>query len=97
MTGLIFNRESMGIIASYANEDVAIRMLKNAKEKGHKLQGRKYRAETLDKLAVCTPEVHRTLDTNVEVRNLMSGKPVLIKRSEVGTCVDPSTERYWSM
>ena len=33
----------------------------------------------------------------VTVKNLMSGQDVEIRRSERGTCVDPSTERYWSM
>ena len=33
----------------------------------------------------------------VTVKNLMSGVDVEIRRSEQGTCVDPSTERYWSM
>ena len=33
----------------------------------------------------------------VTVKNLMSGSDVQICRSDVGTCVDPSTERYWSM
>jgi hypothetical protein len=36
-------------------------------------------------------------DPYVEVKNLMSGKPVMIRKSEAGTCVDPSTETYWSM
>jgi hypothetical protein len=33
----------------------------------------------------------------VTVKNLISGADVQIRRSEQGTCVDPSTERYWSM
>ena len=33
----------------------------------------------------------------VTVKNLMSGAEVEIRRSEQGTCGDPSTERYWSM
>ena len=36
-------------------------------------------------------------DTEVEVINLMSGKPVKIRKSERGGCCDPSTELYWSM
>lgn len=39
----------------------------------------------------------REQDEMVEVRNLMSGKPVMLPKSQVGTCVDPSTERYWCM
>lgn len=33
----------------------------------------------------------------VKVKNLMSGAEVEIRRADRGTCVDPSTERYWSM
>jgi hypothetical protein len=33
----------------------------------------------------------------VAVKNLMSGKEVMIDINEVGGCCDPSTERYWSM
>ena len=33
----------------------------------------------------------------VQTRNLMSGLPVMIRRSEQGTCIDPGTEQYWSM
>jgi hypothetical protein len=33
----------------------------------------------------------------VEVFNMMSGKPVMLAWNDVGSCVDPSTERYWSM
>ncbi len=36
------------------------------------------------------------IDPHVEVINMMSGKPVMIRMSERGTCVDPSTETYWS-
>lgn len=33
----------------------------------------------------------------VEVTNLMTGKPVMIRSSDVGTCLDMSMERYWCM
>jgi len=33
----------------------------------------------------------------VEVKNLLSGKPVMIRISERGGCCDPSTERFHSM
>lgn len=39
----------------------------------------------------------RAQDELVEVRNLMSGNTVMLPKSQVGTCVDPSTERYWCM
>ena len=37
------------------------------------------------------------LNDLVEVTSLMNGQTVQIPRKDVGTCVDPSTERYWSM
>lgn len=33
----------------------------------------------------------------VKVKNLMSGTEVEIRADEVGSCLDPSTERYWTM
>jgi uncharacterized protein with NRDE domain len=33
----------------------------------------------------------------VPVKNLLSGKEVMIRQQDMGTCVDPSTETYWSM
>ena len=33
----------------------------------------------------------------VTVKSLMTGADVQIRKSDVGTCVDPSTERYWTM
>lgn len=36
-------------------------------------------------------------EPRVQVRNLMSGQMVEIPKSQVGTCCDPSMERYWCM
>lgn len=33
----------------------------------------------------------------VTVKNLITGEDIQIRRADVGTCLDPSTERYWSM
>lgn len=33
----------------------------------------------------------------ITVKSLMNNKDVQIRKSEVGGCCDPSTERYWSM
>lgn len=30
-------------------------------------------------------------------KNLMTGKVVAIRQQDLGTCVDPGTERYWTM
>jgi len=42
-------------------------------------------------------EDRAAIDPVTTVKNLMSGKDVQIRASDRGTCVDPSTERYWSM
>ena len=36
-------------------------------------------------------------DFKVTVKSLMNGADVEIRRGDRGTCVDPSTERFWSM
>lgn len=57
-----------------------------------------YSHETL--AVMDSAEYNRRMDEinpMVEVINMMSGKPVLIRKSDAGTCVDPSTETYWSM
>lgn len=33
----------------------------------------------------------------VPTTNLMSGKTVMIRQQDKGSCCDPSTEAYWSM
>lgn len=42
-------------------------------------------------------EDYLKIEPKVTVTNLMSGKPVELKLSEVGGCCDPSTERYHCM
>jgi hypothetical protein len=44
-----------------------------------------------------TTYFYTRVDHPVKVRSLMSGKMVELKASQVGTCIDPSTELYWSM
>lgn len=36
-------------------------------------------------------------EPTVVVKSLMTGKDVQIRKTEVGGCCDPSTERYWTM
>jgi len=35
-------------------------------------------------------------DVMVDSRNLMNGKPIKVRRSELGGPLDPGTETYWS-
>ena len=97
MSAVIFHIETLKIFAHCADVRTAKRNLSNAKTKGWKLEGRKYAPTTLDKLVVGTTAEHALLDDEVEVRSLMTGNPVKLRRSEVGGPCDPSTERYWSM
>jgi hypothetical protein len=47
--------------------------------------------------AVTTYDHFRSIEPMVEVKSLMTGAPVQIRASDVDSCVDPSTERFWSM
>jgi fructose-1,6-bisphosphatase/inositol monophosphatase family enzyme len=59
---------------------------------------RRINSGTLDaKFEVMSREEFDQLDVMVEVKNLMSGRPVQIRKSDRGGCCDPSTERYWTM
>jgi hypothetical protein len=49
------------------------------------------------KFEVMSHDEFNAIDTIVEVKNLMSGQMATIRKSQVGGCCDPSTERYWSM
>ena len=55
-------------------------------------------ADRIENLCACTMDYFDDrVDYMVEVKNLMSGKTIKIRRSAQGGCTDPSTERYWSM
>lgn len=36
-------------------------------------------------------------EPNVTVKSLMTGADVVIRKTQLGGCCDPSTERYWTM
>jgi len=40
---------------------------------------------------------YQNIDHDVEVRGLEDGRIYTIRASEVDSCVDPSTERYWDL
>ncbi len=46
---------------------------------------------------VATITEYRELNVDVTVYSLMNGAPCVLRKSDVGGCTDPSTERYWSM
>jgi len=49
--------------------------------------------------ALVTSQEHfdKHIDHDIEVKSLLNGRPCTIRASEAGSCVDPSTERYWEM
>jgi hypothetical protein len=98
LDAFVYDIDSVKIIASYKTEAAAERALNNATNKGWKLGGRTYNAKRLETFATISSEqFHKTVDYDVEVINIMSNKPVTLKKSAVGGPCDPSTERYWSM
>ena len=42
-------------------------------------------------------EFEEKMNPMTTTRNLMTGKLVPIRKQDVGSCVDPGTERYWTM
>jgi hypothetical protein len=46
---------------------------------------------------VMSQEEFDAADELVESTNLISGKVFKIRKSQLGGCCDPGTERYWSM
>lgn len=50
-----------------------------------------------DYLIITPNEFLEKYDPMVETTNLMSGKKVMIRQSEKGSCTDVGTERYWAM
>lgn len=48
-------------------------------------------------VAMAYAEYNEKFNPMVETTNIMSGKTCMIRKSELGGCTDPGTERYWSM
>ncbi len=97
MRGIIYHEEALTVYGDYATVNQASRALLNAIEKGHKIQGRKFKAEHLAKMIVSSKGVHEVIDAEVEVTSI-HGQKITIRRSQVGNPVyDPSMDSYWSM
>lgn len=102
-TAYIYDTESIKIIKRYDSLRGAKAALTRARKSGSMRYmcsfgyGR-MKADRIAKLDVCTAkQFHDEIDYEVETKNLMSGKTIKIRKSDEGSCVDPSTERYWSM
>jgi tryptophanase len=103
MSAVIYNTETTKIIKRYKTLAAAKAALTRAHNNGSirvmtSFGYGRMKGKDLEKLAVCTMDYfNERVDYEVEVKNLMSGGTVKIRKSAEGTCVDPSTERYWSM
>lgn len=93
-TYLVFNPKTLYILrkadgnrAEGCTLTVAKRIVSNAIKKGKIVEG-EFIIGTYDDFAL--------LNKFVEVESIMGGK-AKIRKSEQGTCTDPSTETYWSM
>lgn len=77
--------------------------LKRYKDKPYASKGTAQAAQkrlglSADEYTVMSTEEWLAADEQVEVKNLMSGKPVMIRRSERGNpALDPSMEGYFTM
>lgn len=103
MSAVIYDTESIKIIKRYDTLRGAKAALTRARKSGSMRYmcsfgyGR-MNADRIAKLDVCTAaQFYDEIDYEVEVKNMMSDGVVKIRKSDEGSCVDPSTERYWSM
>lgn len=46
---------------------------------------------------IISEEEFRAANVLMPTKNLLSGKIVMIRKADKGSCCDPGTERYWSM
>ena len=85
MSYVIYDKESITIKDSFKTE------------RGAKISFSR-KGYDVAKFAITThKEFYDNVDTDVEVKNLMTGQLVKIRQSQRGTACDPSTERYWTM
>ena len=110
MSAVIYYEDSVHILKSYKTLAAAKAALTRAHNRGQMTIQTSFgkgviRGDKLDTVAVCTMEYFNShVDYDVQVVPLMAERnedgtmpTVTIKRSDQGSCIDPSTERYWSM
>lgn len=97
-SSVIYDRETLRVIAKYDDMSDARRRLKCAIERGHKLRGYKYPQTMLERMEVATERDFDTyIDHLITVTSVMGGD-VTIRKSQRGSPAhDPSMESYWSM
>jgi len=100
MTHYIHDAINFSIYGTYDSEAKATRALLNAREKGWKIDKRKYPQSTVDRLTVISKEEFDLADVEVETFNMLNpdAGPIMIKRSLKGNPIhDPACEGYHSM
>lgn len=110
MSAVIYYEDSVHILKSYKTMAAAKAALTRARTRGQMTIQTSFgkgviRGDKLDTLAVATLDYFNShVDYDVQVVSLMSEPnedgtmpTVTLKRSEQGSCIDPSTERYWTM
>jgi len=103
MSAVIYDTENTHIIKRYKTLAAAKAALTRASNTGSMRYMASFGygrmgADRIENLCACTMDYFDDrVDYMVEVKNLMSGKTIKIRRSAQGGCTDPSTERYWSM
>ena len=65
-------------------------------EVGAKIALKRKWAKRYPTATVMDYQTFRANDVMVDSINLMSGKPIKVRRSELGGPLDPGTETYWS-
>lgn len=83
LEAVVFNESSMVILKRYSTLGVA--------------RGALARMKNSEGLKAMWDAEYQKLNVEVEVINCLSGKPVMIKKSQRGGCCDPSMELYHSM
>lgn len=110
MSAVIYYEDSVHILKRYKTMAAAKAALTHAHNRGQMTIQTSFgkgviRGDKLDTLAVCTSEYfNKKVDYDVKVVSIMAKRnedgtmpTVTLKRSEQGSCIDPSTERYWCM
>ena len=102
-TAVIYNTETIKIVKRFDSLRGAKAALTRARKSGRMRVMSSFgygalKTDEIAKLDVCTMgHFLNEVDEWTTVKNLMSGDEASIRKSDVGSCVDPSTERYWSM
>lgn len=99
---VIYFPETAKVVKRYKTEAAANAALTRAKKTGRMVRMTSfgkglYKPTEIAEMRVCSDEhFHNEVDEMIEVTTIHGGK-AKIRKSDAGSCVDPSTERHWSM